>query len=175
MRIGLLSDTHGFLDEAVFQYFDQCDEVWHAGDFGTVELLDRLKDFKPLRGVYGNVDGEEIRKEVGEDLEFSCEDVRVYMTHIGGYPGNYERRVKPELYRRKPGLFICGHSHILKIMRDAELKLVHMNPGAAGHNGWHLMRTMLRFTIDGDRIHGVEAIELGARGRRLAKMSNNDA
>jgi uncharacterized protein len=175
MRIGLLSDTHGFLDDAVYRYFEHCDEVWHAGDFGTVEVLDELKRFKPLRGVYGNVDGEEIRKEVGEDLAWMCDGVRVYMTHIGGYPGNYERRVKPELYKRRPGLFICGHSHILKIMRDVELKLVHMNPGAAGHNGWHLMRTMLRFSIDGERIHGVEAIELGARGRRLAKMSNSDA
>jgi putative phosphoesterase len=175
MRIGLLSDTHGFLDEAVFGYFDKCDEVWHCGDFGTVDLLDRLSAFKPLRGVYGNVDGAEIRKAVSEDLNWMCEDVRVYMKHIGGYPGHYERGVKEELQKIQPGLFIAGHSHILKVMRDATLGLVHMNPGACGHNGWHQMRTLLRFSIDGARIHAVEAIELGPRGRQVAKMLKNDA
>jgi hypothetical protein len=173
MRIGLMSDTHGFLDEAVFKYFAQCDEIWHAGDFGTVELLDRLSAFKPVRGVYGNVDEAEIRKVVSEDLDWMCEDVRVYMKHIGGYPGHYERGVQAALQKRRPGLFISGHSHILKVMRDAPLGLVHMNPGACGHNGWHQMRTLLRFTIDGARIHAVEAIELGPRGRQVAKMAND--
>jgi len=175
VRIGLLSDTHGFLDEAVFTYFAECDEVWHAGDFGTVELVDRLAAFKLLRGVYGNVDGVEVRKAVESDLDWMCEGVRVYMRHIGGYPGRYEKSVRSELQMRRPGLFICGHSHILKIMRDTALGLIHMNPGACGHNGWHKMRTLLRFRIDGERIHGVEAIELGPRGHQLAKMSNNHA
>jgi putative phosphoesterase len=171
MRIGLMSDTHGFLDEAIFTYFANCDEVWHAGDFGPVEILDRLKQFKPVRGVYGNIDGAEIRKELPCDLEWQCDEVRVYMTHIGGYPGHYEGKVKGELQRRRPGLFIAGHSHILKVMRDQELGLVHMNPGACGHTGWHKMRTLLRFQIEGDRIHDVKAIELGTRGR-LAKIDH---
>jgi uncharacterized protein len=175
MRIGLMSDTHGFLDDAVFTYFAECDEIWHAGDFGTMELFDRLAAFKPLRGVYGNVDGAEVRKVAPADLDWMCEGVRVYMTHIGGYPGHYERGVKQELQTRKSGLFLCGHSHILKIMRDPALGLVHMNPGACGHNGWHQMRTLLRFTVDGERIHGVEAVELGPRGHQLAKMTNNHA
>jgi putative phosphoesterase len=175
MRIGLMSDTHSFLDEAIFKYFDLCDEIWHGGDFGTIELFDRLSAFKPVRGVCGNVDGAEIRKVVTEELDWMCEDVRVYMKHIGGYPGHYERGVKNALSLRKPGLFISGHSHILKVMRDVPLGLVHMNPGACGHNGWHQMRTLLRFTIEGERIHAVEAIELGPRGRQIAKMTMNHA
>jgi uncharacterized protein len=170
-----MSDTHGYLEEAVFTYFAECDEIWHAGDFGTVELFDRLAAFKPVRGVYGNVDGADIRKVVTAALDWMCEGVRVYMTHIGGYPGHYELGIKQELQTRKPGLFLCGHSHILKIMRDSALGLVHMNPGACGHNGWHQMRTLLRFTIDSERIHSVEAIELGPRGQQLAKMTNNHA
>ena len=168
MRIGLLSDTHGFLDEAIFQHFAECDEVWHAGDFGPPEILDRLKAFKPIRGVYGNIDGAEIRAELSKDLAWNCEGVSVYMTHIGGYPGNYDRAAKKELQRLRPGLFICGHSHILKVMRDPALSLLHMNPGACGHQGWHLMRTLLRFTVADGKISALEAIELGARGRRPA-------
>ena len=164
MRIGLLSDTHGFLDEAVFEYFAQCDEVWHAGDFGPVALLDRLKDWKPFRGVFGNIDGAEVRATVPRDLEWECEGMRVYMTHIGGYPGAYERRVKPILAARRPDLFICGHSHILKVMRDPALGLVHLNPGAAGHQGWHKVRTLLRFTVADGKLSRMEAIELGPRG-----------
>lgn len=166
MRIGLLSDTHGFLDDAVFRHFASCDEIWHAGDFGTVEILDRLKAFRPVRGVYGNVDGAEVRAEVSQDLVWECEGITVYMTHIGGYPGNYDRRAAKEIQRLRPGLFICGHSHILKVMRDQALGLVHMNPGACGHNGWHLVRTILRFRIESGKILGAEAIELGPRGRR---------
>jgi uncharacterized protein len=166
MRIGLLSDTHGFLDDAVFRQFAQCDEVWHAGDFGSQEILDRLRDFKPLRGVYGNVDDAQLRAELPQDLSWECEGVRVYMTHIGGYPGNYDARAGKELRRLRPGLFICGHSHILKVMRDSALGLLHMNPGACGHHGWHLVRTMLRFTVEAGKMSGIEAIELGPRGRR---------
>ena len=165
MRIGLLSDTHRYLDEALFNYFEQCDEVWHAGDFGSLEVLDALRKFKPVRGVYGNVDGAQLRADLPQDLAWECEGMRVFMTHIGGYPGNYDRRVKTELKRSVPGLFICGHSHILKIMRDPALGLVHMNPGAAGHHGWHLMRTAIRFSVSAEKISEVEVIELGPRGR----------
>jgi putative phosphoesterase len=167
VRIGLLSDTHGFLDEAVLAYFAECDEVWHAGDFGSVEVLDQLKTFKPTRGVYGNVDGAELRAALPQNLDWDCEGLRVFMTHIGGYPGNYDARAKKELIRIRPGLFICGHSHILKVMRDQKLGLLHMNPGACGHNGWHTVRTMLRFTVEKGEISAVEAIELGPRGRKL--------
>jgi uncharacterized protein len=170
MRIGLLSDTHGFLDEAVFTYFAECDELWHAGDFGTVDVLDRLKRFKPTRGVYGNVDGAQIRTEVDRDLAWDCEGVPVYMTHIGGHPGNYDSKAKKELIRRKPALFVCGHSHILRVMRDPELGLIYMNPGACGHNGWHKVRTLLRFTVEAGKVSNAEAIELGPRGRGLADL-----
>jgi putative phosphoesterase len=165
MRIGLLSDTHGFLDEAVFGHFAQCDEVWHAGDFGSLEILNRFRDFKPLRGVHGNVDGPPLQTELPRDLAWDCAGLSVYMTHIGGYPGNYDARARTELRRLRPGLFICGHSHILKVMRDSALGLLHMNPGACGHQGWHLVRTLLRFTVEAGKISGVEAIELGPRGR----------
>jgi putative phosphoesterase len=165
VRIGLLSDTHGFLDEAVFTYFAECDELWHAGDFGSADVLDRLKEFKPTRGVYGNVDGAELRAELSSDLDWECEGMRVYMTHIGGYPGNYDRRARQELLRRRPDLFICGHSHILKVARDPALGCFYMNPGACGHNGWHKVRTLLRFTIDSKKISAAEAIELGPRGQ----------
>jgi hypothetical protein len=163
LRIGLLSDTHGFLDEAVFRHFAECDEVWHAGDFGSSGVLDSLRAFKPLRAVYGNVDGAELRADLPADISWECEGVGVYMTHIGGYPGNYDRKAAKELGRLRPGLFLCGHSHILKVMRDPALGLIHMNPGACGRQGWHLVRTLLRFTAEAGRISGVEAIELGPR------------
>ena len=169
MRVGLISDTHGFLDPAVFDYFAECDEIWHAGDFGTVALLDQLRAWKPFRGVWGNIDGTEVRLSVPRDLEWECEGLRVYMTHIGGYPGAYDHRAKLELAQRRPGLFICGHSHILKVIRDPALGLVHLNPGAAGHQGWHKVRTLLRFTVGDARLGRMEAIELGARGRGAEK------
>jgi putative phosphoesterase len=172
MRIGLISDTHGFLDDAVFRHFAECDEVWHAGDFGTVEVLDRLRAFRPVRGVYGNVDGAKLRAGLPEDLVWDCEGVPVYMTHIGGYPGNYDRRAEKEIRRHKPGLMICGHSHILKVIRDPALQLLHMNPGACGHNGWHLVRTLLRFTVESGKISTVQAVELGPRGR--GKIPNRE-
>jgi putative phosphoesterase len=165
MRIGLLSDTHGFLDPAVFEYFSECEEIWHAGDLGTPDILERLREFRPVRAVVGNIDGAPLRKELKRDLEWECLGVRVYMTHIGGYPGNYDRRARRELLKRRPGLFVSGHSHILRVLRDAELGLIYMNPGAAGHQGWHKVRTILRFTIDAGRITAAEAIELGTRGR----------
>ena len=163
-RIGLISDTHNYLDEAVFKHFDQCDEIWHAGDFGTAMVSDKLKAFKPLKGVYGNIDGQDIRSEFPEKLRFKCEDVEVLMTHIGGYPGRYSSLIKNELQENPPQLFICGHSHILKVIFDDKLKCLHMNPGAAGNHGWHKVRTLIRFVIDGRDMKQCEVIELGKRG-----------
>ena len=160
VRIGLLSDTHGFLDEAVFKHFENCDEIWHAGDFGTIELADKLAAFKPLRGVYGNIDGKEIRLDYPEHLRFKCEEVDVWMTHIGGYPGKYNPSIRQEIYTNPPKLFICGHSHILKVIYDKKISCLHLNPGAAGKQGWHKLRTMIRFCISEDKIHTLEAIEL---------------
>jgi putative phosphoesterase len=165
LRIGLLSDTHGFLDGAVFDYFADCDEVWHAGDFGPVGILDELKNFKPVRGVWGNIDGAEVRASVPESLDWECKGMKIFMTHIAGYPGAWDKQAKATITTLRPDVVICGHSHILKVMRDKKYNLLHLNPGAAGHNGWHIMRTMLRFEIDDGKMHNVEAIELGPRGR----------
>src|SRR4051794_212235 len=161
MRIGLLSDTHGFLDDELLPHFEGCDEIWHAGDFGSSEVLDRLLALKPFRGVFGNIDAPAVRSRLPEDLEWECEKVRVYMTHIGGYPGRYDPRARRELQRRKPGLFICGHSHTARVMRDPRLALLHFNPGASGHVGWHKERTAMRFEIQGGKIGNVEMIALG--------------
>ena len=163
MRIGLISDTHNYLDDAVFRHFEQCDEVWHAGDFGTTAVADKLKAFKPLRGVYGNIDGQDIRLEYPEKLRFKCEGVNVFMVHIGGYPGKYAPAIRPELMADPPQLFVTGHSHILKIIYDDKLKCLHMNPGAAGTHGWHKVRTLIRFDIDGKDMKNCEVIELGKR------------
>jgi len=162
-RIGLLSDTHGFLDDAVFKHFDECDEIWHAGDFGNIELADKLAAFKPLRGVYGNIDGKDVRICHPLDLRFMCEGVDVWMTHIGGYPGKYDARIRTELYNNPPKLFICGHSHILKVIFDKKIGTLHLNPGAAGKQGWHKVRSVLRFSISEENIHNLEIIELGNR------------
>ncbi len=162
-RIGLISDTHDCLDNAVFRHFEQCDEIWHAGDFGTAAVADKLKAFKPLRGVYGNIDGNDIRLEFPEQLVFQCEGVRVLMIHIGGYPGRYSPVAKQAIAAYKPQLFISGHSHILKVMYDDKLQCLHMNPGAAGRSGWHKVRTLIRFVIDGKDMKQCEVIELGPR------------
>jgi uncharacterized protein len=161
LKIGLLSDTPHFLDEAVFRHFDACDEIWHAGDFGTIALAQRLSDFKPLRGVYGNIDGTDIRSVYPEKLRWQSEGVKIFMTHIGGYPPRYNPAVKKELDTDTPQLFICGHSHILKIIYDEKLHCLHMNPGAAGRQGWHTVRTLIRFTIDGKEMRDCEVIEMG--------------
>lgn len=161
-RIGLISDTHGFLDESFFTHFSHCDEVWHAGDFGP-DVVAPLKAFKPLKGVYGNIDGYDIRSEFPERLRWKCEEVDVLMTHIGGYPGRYAPAVKKELLTNPPQLFISGHSHILKVMYDEQYKCLHMNPGAAGKQGWHKVRTLIRFVIDGRQMKDCEVIELGKR------------
>ena len=165
MRIGLLSDTHGFLDPAVFTHFADCDEIWHAGDFGSLDIIDQLRAFKPLKGVSGNVDNAEIQRQMPPELSWESGGVRVYMTHNGGYPGHYGKEVKLALLRYRPDLYICGHSHILRVMRDPELTLLYMNPGACGHQGWHKMRTLLRLTTEAGKISDVMAIELGPRGR----------
>lgn len=167
MRIGLLSDTHSFLDEKIFQHFAECDEVWHAGDFGSMEVVERLRAFKPLRGVYGNIDDRQIQAAMPLDLRFVCAGVPVFMTHIGGYPGRYAPRVRKILQDDPPrdGIFISGHSHILKVMPDKSLGFLHINPGACGHEGWHQIRTVVRFTLDAGKIGDLEVIELGRRGR----------
>lgn len=167
MRIGLLSDTHGFLDDALIANFRECDEIWHAGDFGTSEVLDQLNRLKPVRGVFGNIDGPEIRSRLPEDLEWCSENVRVYMTHIGGYPGRYDPRARRELERRKPDLFICGHSHIARVMRDEKLALLHINPGASGHSGWHTERTAMRFDINAGKVANLALLPLGKRGLKV--------
>ncbi len=165
MLIGILSDTHGFLDERIFDHFADCEEVWHAGDFGTMEVIERLRAFKPLRGVYGNIDDAHIRVQMPEDLRFVCAGVPVYMTHIGGYPGKYAPRVRKILQAEPPrgGLFVCGHSHILKIMPDRQGDFLHINPGACGNEGWHRFRTVVRLRLEEGTIQGVEVIELGPR------------
>jgi uncharacterized protein len=163
IKIGLISDTHGFLDDAVFKYFDNTDEIWHAGDFGDLALADKLASFKPLKGVYGNIDGNDIRATYPEHLRFNCEQVSVWMTHIGGYPDRYSDKVKPEIYTKPPQLFISGHSHILKVIFDKKINCLHINPGAAGKHGWHQKRTLIRFCISENKIHTLDAIELGVR------------
>ena len=162
-RIGLLSDTHHYLDENIFEHFKNCDEVWHAGDFGSEELAKRIKEEKSIRGVYGNIDGQDIRTEFPEQLVFMCEGVKVMMKHIGGYPPKYNPETKKEILIHRPQLFISGHSHILKIMYDDKLNCLHMNPGAAGKHGWHKVRTIIRFVIDGVEMKDAEVIELGPR------------
>jgi hypothetical protein len=170
IRIGLLSDTHGYLDPAVFRHFEQCDEIWHAGDFGTGILADQLKSVKPLRGVYGNIDGQDIRSVYPEHLVWNCEEVKVSMLHIGGYPPKYNPQAVALLNEYKPKLFISGHSHILKIMFDEKRNCLHMNPGAAGNHGWHKVKTLIRFVIDGKDIRNCEVIELGKRGGEISKI-----
>ncbi len=162
-RIGLLSDTHGFLPERLFSFFENVDEIWHAGDLGTIELADRLAGFKPFRAVYGNIDGQDIRTVYPLHQRFMCEEVDVWMTHIGGYPGRYERYVKPEIYRNPPGLFISGHSHILKVIYDKKLNFLHINPGAAGYKGFHKKCTAVRFVIDSEMIKDLEVWEMDRR------------
>ncbi len=162
-KILLLSDTHNHLDDRILAYAGQADEIWHAGDIGSLKVTDALGELKPVRGVYGNIDGAEVRREFPLDNRFTCEGVAVWITHIGGYPGRYQKRVREALLKRSPKLFICGHSHILKVQYDKRFDLLHMNPGACGKVGFHKVRTMLRFAIDGAEIKDLEVIELGQR------------
>lgn len=161
-RIGLLSDTHAHWDDRYLKHFEQCDEIWHAGDIGSVELAERLAAFRPLRAVYGNIDGQELRLMYPEMLRFRCEEAEVVMKHIGGYPGKYDRSVGPQLRANPPQLFISGHSHILKVMFDPRLNMLHINPGAAGLYGFHKQRTLVRFTVDGKQFKDLEIIELNS-------------
>lgn len=158
-----MSDTHSYLDEAIFTHFTGCDEIWHAGDFGNAPLAERIAAFRPLCGVYGNIDGYDIRSVYPETLHWKCEGVDVFMTHIGGYPGRYAPKVNQVMKADPPRLFISGHSHILKIIYDQKYQCLHMNPGAAGREGWHKVRTIVRFSIDGTAIRDCEVIELGPR------------
>ena len=171
-RIALLSDTHGYLDNRLVALLTECDEIWHAGDIGTSEVTNRLLQLKPLKAVCGNIDGTDLRMQYPQSLRFQCEDVDVFMTHIGGYPGHYERRVLAELKERPPKLFISGHSHILKVIFDPKYQLLHINPGAAGVQGFHRVRTLVRFTIDRDQISKLEVVELGQRGILSAETGN---
>ena len=162
-RIGLLSDTHSYLDPDVFKYFEECDEIWHAGDIGSPEVIEQLEAFKETRIVYGNIDDKTVQLMSSRDLHFEIEGVKVWITHIGGYPGRYSRGIPALLDEYKPDLFICGHSHILRVMPDKKRKILHMNPGACGRYGFHQIRTLLRFTIDKGNITEVQVIELGTR------------
>lgn len=164
MRILLLSDTHGHMDDTILQYVREADAVWHAGDIGTSAVTDALSAIRPLKAVYGNIDGRDIRMQFPLDNRFTVEGIDVWITHIGGYPGHYQPRVRNILRQSPPNLFICGHSHILKVMRDPAFNMLCMNPGAAGVQGFHKMRTMIRFTVEGGKILQPEVIELGLRG-----------
>ena len=166
-KILLLSDTHGFLDDRILKYAGEADEIWHAGDIGTTSVTEELKKVNPVIAVFGNIDGTKIRQEFPLNQRFLCEEVDVWITHIGGYPGKYSPSIREEIQQNPPRLFICGHSHILKVMNDKKLGLLHMNPGAAGVHGFHQMRTMLRFKIEGKEIKDLEVIELGKRGTVL--------
>lgn len=160
IRISLLSDTHSYIDEQILKFCDGSDEIWHAGDIGSLQVTDQLSEVATVRAVYGNIDDTTIRAAWPLNERFICEQVDVWVTHIGGYPGRYSPAVKPEIFQNTPKLFICGHSHILKVMNDKRLGLLHMNPGAIGKHGFHKKRTMLRFKIEADRIFDLEVVEM---------------
>lgn len=162
-KILLLSDTHSYIDDAILKYVKQADEVWHAGDIGDLSVTDAIKTLTPLRAVYGNIDDAKARVEFPENNRFMCEDIDVWMTHIGGYPPKYNIRIRELIRENPPRIFICGHSHILKVIPDKRFNLIHMNPGAVGKHGFHKVRTMLRFTIDGKKIENLEVIEFPKR------------
>jgi len=159
-RIGILSDTHGHWDEKLEGFFTECDELWHAGDVGNIQTADTIARFKPLRAVYGNIDDFKVRSAFPKVLQFRCEEVDVLMTHIGGYPNRYEREALALIKAQKPKLFICGHSHILKVIYDKKYELLHINPGAAGRSGFHQIRTAVRLTIDGENMKDMEIYEI---------------
>lgn len=162
-KILLLSDTHSHLDDKILKYVNLADEVWHAGDIGSLEVTDTLSKLKPLRAVFGNIDDAMARKTFPLHQRFKCEQMDVWITHIGGYPGKYNPKIREELVLNPPNIFICGHSHILKVQYDKQLQVLHMNPGAVGVNGFHQVRTMLRFEIHGKVVQNLEIIELGNR------------
>lgn len=163
LKVGLLSDTHGYWDEKYAEYFQTCDEIWHAGDIGSDMVAAKLAALKPLRAVFGNIDGQSTRLQYPKVLHFMAEDMKVMITHIGGYPGRYNPEIRKELYDTRPNLFIAGHSHILKVVFDKNLNCLYINPGAAGKSGFHQVRTLVRFTIEGKTVKDLEVIELGIR------------
>jgi putative phosphoesterase len=165
MKIGLLSDTHGWIHPRLFDHFAECDEIWHAGDIGGIAIADKLAAFRPLKAVYGNIDDAIVRRTYNENLNFIAGELRIWLTHIGGTPGHYDRRVMPAIYENPPDIFICGHSHIAKVMHDKKAGLLYINPGAAGYSGFHKFMTVIRFQIDGKNLHDLELIELGERGK----------
>ena len=163
MYIGLLSDTHGIFDKPFRDFFEPVDEIWHAGDFGSIRVADEIAAFKPLKGVFGNCDGADVRLDFRQYLLFDCSGMKVLMTHIGGYPGRYDPRARALIDEYRPDIFVCGHSHILKVAFDRNLQCLYINPGAAGKSGFHQVRTLVRFAIDGQQIKDLEVIELGNR------------
>lgn len=164
IRVGLISDTHGYFPHSVFKHFEECDEIWHAGDFGNTEVSDKLAQFKPLKGVYGNIDGQELRRIHPFTQVFNVEGLKILMIHIAGPPLKYTPEVRKLIQENQPGLLICGHSHIARIMQDVPNKLLYMNPGAAGNHGFHKVKTIMRFSISEGKLKDVELIELGNRG-----------
>lgn len=170
IRVGLISDTHGFFHQRIKHYFNDCDQIWHAGDIGSLEVIYELEKIAPVKAVYGNIDNNNIRKSTQENLIFTVEDIKVCITHIAGYPTKYNQHAKKLLSYHKPKLFICGHSHILKIQYDQEFNHLFINPGAAGNHGWHKILTLVKFEINDDKIENMRVIELGSRG----KVESND-
>ncbi len=160
MRIGLISDTHSYMEEVMLKNLEECDEIWHAGDIGNMSVIDKLPKDKPFRAVYGNIDHGDLRHEYPLDLEFTINKVKFFITHIGGYPGRYTKRVKEILNEKKPDVYICGHSHICKVIYDKKISCLHINPGACGIHGFHKVRTMVRFTVGEDKLEDVQVIEL---------------
>ena len=167
IKIGLLSDTHGYIDPKVYKYFANVDEIWHAGDIGSIEVTDELAKFKPLRAIFGNIDNHVIRSQFRDVEIFILEGVKVFLTHIGGYPHRYAPGILNQLIKEKPKLFICGHSHILKVIYDKKLNLLHLNPGAAGFHGFHKVKTLLRFELNAGKIENLQVIELGPRANKI--------
>ena len=165
-KILLLSDTHSHIDERILHFVSEADEVWHAGDIGDLAVTDAIAALKPLKAVYGNIDDHKARSSFPLDLKFDCEGMKVWITHIGGYPGKYNQRIREEIKQNPPQIFIAGHSHILKVQWDKSIQCMHLNPGACGVSGFHQMRTMLRFSIDKGTLKDLEVIELGLRGKK---------
>jgi len=165
MKIGLISDTHGWIHPRLYDHLAGVDEIWHAGDIGNIDTADAFASFKPFRAVFGNIDDALVRKVYKENLIFNADEVKVWLTHIGGTPGHYDEKVKPAIYENPIDLFICGHSHIAKVMFDKKTGFLYVNPGAAGYNGFHKFMTAIRFSIDGKDIHDMELIEMGERGK----------
>jgi uncharacterized protein len=165
MKIGLLSDTHGHIDERILHHLQGCDEIWHAGDIGALAVTDALQKFAPLRAVWGNIDGKEIRQQFPEHQHFVCEGMKIWITHIGGTPPRFNPAIRPVLKQEKPQLFVCGHSHILRVVQDPTFEVLYLNPGAAGRHGFHKIRTLLRFTLQAGALTDMQAIELGPRAQ----------